>query len=1184
MSYTINNADGSSLVVIPDTQINTDYGITLIGRNYSGYGVFLNDNFISIMENFAKPTAPATPLTGQLWFNTTTNLIQVWQGSAWKTLSFTTVSGTPPATTGITVGDLWWDNNNYQLNVWGGLSQFAGNSAVTSTGNVLTVNFSTSSLAVGDAFVHPNVNPFTSTTIKQVLNSSQVVLSSNVWVSINDPVVFTQGVGWRTIGPAYTSGQGKTGVIPTTVVDTNGFPHSVSIEYNAGVPTAVFSKDIAFTPAANNAIPGFTTISPGVTTAGSSAIQIAKTVLSGTNDAGSTLITLSTVADLIVGDYFVSNTVALSTYASINALYPNNVVQIGITTTVTAGDTITFQRGVGAVGNFNGTSTNSLGLNGLAKDGFAQVAIDNTFQQDVTVDGNLYVGDFQIWNNGGDLNLTNPANGGDFNFYSNVGGVKTRSFYIEGPTGRVQVTSDPTVALGVATKQYVDASEQTTLVALTANVTALRGATPSFTSLSDASNTANAISSSVSTLTNDVALKAYAQNATLTGVPTAPTAGAGTSTTQLATTAFTTDAVQTLNTTLTAGLALKAPLASPALTGVPTAPTAADYTSTTQVATTRFVANAINNQQNAVTATLLGYARLVGSAFTGAVTGLTRTAGDSTTNFATTAFVTTAVTTANTAAFANLATTNSTLNALSLNLSTNYAPLVSPALTGVPLAPTVASTSDSTTKIATTAFVQNHFNAFVPGTYAPLASPALTGNPTAPTPAVSDNDTSIATTGYVTTAVTTANTAAFANLATTNSTLTALGTNVTNNYALKASPIFTGAPTAPTMPLTTANTTIATTAFLNNFFLANISGNYAPLASATLTGVPTAPTATIGTNTTQIATTAFVQAQLASTIPVLTVAGRTGSITLAVGDISGAAPIDNPVFTGIPQAPTAAQSVNNSQVATTFFVNLAVTNLSTAVNNTLTTTYAPLASPALTGNPTAPTPSTGDNDTSIATTAFVTTAVATANAAVVANLATTNSTLNALSTNVTNNYAPKSSPALTGTPTAPTAVLGTNTTQVATTAFVQAQIIASLPLTSVAGKTGAVTLAVGDITGAAPLASPGLTGTPTAPTATSGTNSTQLATTAFVQTAIAPMATSAGVASTYAPLVSPALTGAPTAPTATSGTSSTQIATTAFVASAIQSASVLWMGSTKFVSTAAPTSGQGVNGDIWFQI
>jgi len=106
------------------------------------------------------------------------------------------------------------------------------------------------------------------------------------------------------------------------------------------------------------------------------------------------------------------------------------------------------------------------------------------------------------------------------------------------------------------------------------------------------------------------------------------------------------------------------------------------------------------------------------------------------------------------------------------------------------------------------------------------------------------------------------------------------------------------------------------------------------------------------------------------------------------------------------------------------------------------------------------------------------------------------------------------SPALTGTPTAPTATAATNTTQIATTAFV----------------TTADNLK-------ANLASPTFTGTPAAPTATAATNTTQIATTAFVTTAD----------NLKANLASPALTGTPTAPTASVATNTTQIATTAFV-------------------------------------
>ncbi len=124
--------------------------------------------------------------------------------------------------------------------------------------------------------------------------------------------------------------------------------------------------------------------------------------------------------------------------------------------------------------------------------------------------------------------------------------------------------------------------------------------------------------------------------------------------------------------------------------------------------------------------------------------------------------------------------------------------------------------------------------------------------------------------------------------------------------------------------------------------------------------------------------------------------------------------------------------------------------------------------------------------------------------------ATTQTSAGITAATAASTYAPLASPALTGNPTAPTPLTADNDTSIATTAFVKAQgYLTSAPVTSVAGKTGVVTLVVGDVSGAAPLASPGLTGTPTAPTAAAATNTTQIATTAFVQQEVPAASTTA---------------------------------------------------------------------------
>jgi hypothetical protein len=118
MAYTINLTDGAVFATIADGTINTASSMTLVGKNYAGYGEFLDENFIHLLENGANTTAPGSPLTGQLWWDKTNNLLKVYNGTLFKTISAATSSASAP-TSNVT-GDLWYDTSNQQLKVYTG--------------------------------------------------------------------------------------------------------------------------------------------------------------------------------------------------------------------------------------------------------------------------------------------------------------------------------------------------------------------------------------------------------------------------------------------------------------------------------------------------------------------------------------------------------------------------------------------------------------------------------------------------------------------------------------------------------------------------------------------------------------------------------------------------------------------------------------------------------------------------------------------------------------------------------------------------------------------------------------------------------------------------------------------------------------------------------------------------------
>jgi hypothetical protein len=233
MSYTINLTDGTIFAVVADGTINNDSSQTLVGKNYAGYGEFLDENFIRLLENAANTSAPGAPLTGQLWYDKTNNVMKVYNGTTFKVISAATASTSQP--TSNVSGDLWFDTTNDQLKVYNGTS-------------------------------------------------------------------------FITIGPAFTSGEGTSGAIVTTITDNVATDHVVVQMYVNNTIVSIFSKDATFTPAA--AVSGFATIGPGL----NMSTTVSNAVFNGTATNADTLDTLNSTS-FMRSDAATSNNTSISVLA-----------------------------------------------------------------------------------------------------------------------------------------------------------------------------------------------------------------------------------------------------------------------------------------------------------------------------------------------------------------------------------------------------------------------------------------------------------------------------------------------------------------------------------------------------------------------------------------------------------------------------------------------------------------------------------------------------------------------------------------------------------------------------------------------------------------------------------------------------------------------------------------------------
>jgi hypothetical protein len=127
MPYILNKTNGSVLTTVNDASTDLTTNLTFVGRNYSGYGEIVNENFVKLLENFSNTSAnfPSKPLQGQLWFNSTTRQLTVsYDGKSFKGLASLRISTdvNRESVNNFVQGDLWWDSTNSQLSAFDGSS------------------------------------------------------------------------------------------------------------------------------------------------------------------------------------------------------------------------------------------------------------------------------------------------------------------------------------------------------------------------------------------------------------------------------------------------------------------------------------------------------------------------------------------------------------------------------------------------------------------------------------------------------------------------------------------------------------------------------------------------------------------------------------------------------------------------------------------------------------------------------------------------------------------------------------------------------------------------------------------------------------------------------------------------------------------------------------------------------
>jgi hypothetical protein len=204
MAYTIVKSNGQVLTTIADGTINTSStSLALPGRNYAGYGQYVDTNFVHQLESFANASPPANPLAGQLWWNTNSNTMYVCPAdgtttaSSWLALTSTASGGTTTfgavtVTGNVTANNITATNALVGDTITVRLATVTANATIANanvtTGNIGTLN--TANITTGGAAI---AGAITGTWTLNGTGTANTIAGTGLYVNAGNIVINNNG-------------------------------------------------------------------------------------------------------------------------------------------------------------------------------------------------------------------------------------------------------------------------------------------------------------------------------------------------------------------------------------------------------------------------------------------------------------------------------------------------------------------------------------------------------------------------------------------------------------------------------------------------------------------------------------------------------------------------------------------------------------------------------------------------------------------------------------------------------------------------------------------------------------------------------------------------------------------------------------------------------------------------------